>query len=65
MKKLLKESSPHLDLIKTNKNEIRISVKLSDTGEVATLMLGRRLIEIKININIHKVVDEMYNNRSK
>lgn len=36
MERLLKEASLYLDLIKTNKRGIRISVELSDTGEVAT-----------------------------
>ena len=48
IERLLKEASLYLDLIKTNEGEIRISVELSDTGEVATLILGDKIeVEIK------------------
>jgi len=40
---LLKEVLLYLDLIKTNKDEIRVSVELLDTGEVATLTLGDKI----------------------
>ena len=43
IERLLKEASLYLDLIKTNKHEIRISIELSDTGEAATLILGEKI----------------------
>lgn len=43
MKKLLKDASLYLDLIVTNEHEIRVSVKLSDTGETATLIVGNKI----------------------
>jgi hypothetical protein len=42
MRKLLKDASLYLDLIKTDKTEIRVSVELSNTGESATLILGEK-----------------------
>lgn len=43
MKRLLKDASLYMDLIKINKHEIRISVELSDTGETSTLTLGDKI----------------------
>jgi mannose-6-phosphate isomerase-like protein (cupin superfamily) len=48
---LLKEASLYLDLVKTNKGEIRISVELSDTGEVATLTLGDKIEVVDGSVN--------------
>ena len=51
MERLLKEASLYLDLIKTNEGEIRISVELSDTGEVATLVLGDKIEVVDGSVN--------------
>ncbi|HDO20488.1 MAG TPA: cupin domain-containing protein [Candidatus Bathyarchaeota archaeon] len=51
MNKLLKEASLYLDLIKTNKGEIRISIELLDTREVATLTLGEKIEVIDSSVN--------------
>lgn len=51
MNKLLKEASLYLDLIKTNKGEIRISIELLDTREVATLTLGEKIEVIDGSVN--------------
>jgi len=51
MERLLKEASLYLDLIKTNEGEIRISVKFSDTGEVATLVLGDKIEVVDGSVN--------------
>jgi len=51
MNMLLKEVSLYLDLIKTNKGEIRISVELSDTGEVATLTLEDKIEVVDGSVN--------------
>jgi len=51
MERLLKEASLYLDLIKTNEREIRISVGLSDTGEVATLVLGEKIEVVDGSVN--------------
>jgi mannose-6-phosphate isomerase-like protein (cupin superfamily) len=51
IKKLLKEASLYMDLIKTNEYEIRVSVELSDTGEIATLILGDKVEIVDGSVN--------------
>jgi len=51
MERLLKEASLYLNLIKTNEDEIRISVEFSDTGEVATLVLGDKIEVVDGSVN--------------
>ena len=51
MKKLLKDASLYMDLIKTDKHEIRVSVELSDTGETATLILGDKIEVVDGSVN--------------
>ena len=51
MKKLLKDASLYMDLIKTYKHEIRVSVELSDTGEAATLILGDKVEVVDGSVN--------------
>ena len=40
-----------MDLIKTSKHEIRVSVELSDTGETATLVLGNKIEVVDGSVN--------------
>ena len=48
---LLKEASLYLDLIKSDKGEIRVSVELLDTREVATLTLGDKIEVVDGSVN--------------
>jgi mannose-6-phosphate isomerase-like protein (cupin superfamily) len=51
MKRLLKDTSPYADLIRTNRHEIRVSVELTDTGETATLVLGEKIDVVDGSVN--------------
>jgi len=51
MKELLKDAALYMDLVKTNKHEIRVSVELTDRGETATLILGDKIEVVDGSVN--------------
>lgn len=51
IKKLLKDASLYMDLIKTKRSEIRVSIEFSDTREVTTLILGDKVEVVDGSVN--------------